>query len=104
MLSQYRSRDGLLDVSGDFDGDRQNDLVVQDTPGEVSVYLCRNAGFERKAAARIPLRQDMDFAVTDVDRDGRADIVLNSASLIADPVGRSRPAHARVLLSRGAIQ
>ena len=68
----------LFDITGDFDADGYADFVVRDRPGRVSVYLSRNGKIRRSPDISLAIPDDRDFAVADVDGDGRSDIVFQN--------------------------
>jgi hypothetical protein len=74
---------GMLNLTGDFDGDARLDLVVRDQPGRIAVHLQREGGFSARPDATIPMDFDTPFFVADVNRDGRADIALLWANVAA---------------------
>lgn len=89
---------GLVNLTGDFDGDGKLDLAVRDQPGRVAIHLQRDGRFAGTPDAVIPLEYDTPFHVADVNGDGRADVVVlwaDSAAPRAEPVTRAH-------FSRGA--
>ncbi len=76
MFSRYRAGK-LVDVSGDFDGDGSRDLVVQDRIDRLSVHLVRDWIFRSTPDAVLSIDRAAQFAVADVNDDGRSDIVLH---------------------------
>jgi len=82
-LQFERYRNGrLVSLQGDFDGDGWRDLLVRETPTTVAVYLTREGRFPDRPDLRIDLFADEDFAIADVNGNGRSDIVLTA------PAGR----------------
>lgn len=66
----------LLDVTGDYDGDGRRDLLVQDRPDRLSVYLSTPNGFGTIPETAIAVERNARFAVCDVNGDGRSDIAV----------------------------
>ena len=54
---------GLLDISGDINGDGWNDVVVQDRPNRVAVYLSDGRRIQSKPDAAIPIKWPWWFEV-----------------------------------------
>lgn len=79
-LFQRYQRALLVNLCGDFNGDGYKDLVVQDRPDRLVVFLAAGFDFPNIPDCRIPLELDATFAVADVNLDGRADVVLKAAS------------------------
>lgn len=61
---------------GDFDGDRREELAVLDGEGELSIWRWYGWGFEE--IARSAVSRFERVAAQDLDRDGRAELVLQS--------------------------
>lgn len=75
MFSEYQNG-GLIDVTGDVDGDGKHDLVVRTHPDQLSIFLNDNLAFNEKPDRRLPIPREARFRVADVDGDGRSDIVI----------------------------
>jgi hypothetical protein len=77
-LRRYQAG-GLVNLSGDFNGDRRNDLAVRDEPGRIAIYLARDNAYGKAPDAIIPLAFDVPFVVDDLNDDGRSDLITLSA-------------------------
>ncbi len=66
----------LIDLTGDFNGDRRHDLLVQDRIDRLAVYLSNSSGFGTAVDATIAVEPNARFAACDVDGDGRSDVVV----------------------------
>ncbi|HNR33348.1 MAG TPA: VCBS repeat-containing protein [Candidatus Hydrogenedentes bacterium] len=77
---QRRHRAGLLNLSGDFNGDGYKDLVVQDRSDRLAVFLSRGFSLPESPDVLIPLEFDATFAVADVNLDGRSDVIVRATS------------------------
>lgn len=67
----------LTSTHGDFDGDGRADIVIWDTPHRVSVFFNHEGIFERNADTTIPVSSGYErVCATDVDADGKTDVVL----------------------------
>jgi len=88
----------LVNLTGDFNGDGLRDLTLRTQPDEVAVYLNSGMSFTKRPDATISLTPDARFAVTDVDGDGRSDIVVAE-----ERAGLSSP-HVTVHFSAGAAR
>ncbi|MCX5758458.1 MAG: VCBS repeat-containing protein, partial [Candidatus Hydrogenedentes bacterium] len=64
------------DLTGDFNGDRRHDLLVQDRIDRLAIYLSGSSGFGTVADATIAVEPNARFAACDVDGDGRSDVVV----------------------------
>lgn len=74
MFRRYRAAE-LVDVTGDFNGDGARDVLLQDQPGSLAVYFNTGSGFAGNPDVTLALGAQARFGVTDVDGDGRSDIV-----------------------------
>lgn len=95
MFLRYQAGE-LIDLTGDFNGDGYRDLLVRDRPERLALHLGGARGFARTPTTTIPVRREWRFAVDDVDRDGRSDIVVHWSDA-ERPDGGER---CRVLLTR----
>ncbi|GMV91368.1 MAG: hypothetical protein AMXMBFR82_11460 [Candidatus Hydrogenedentota bacterium] len=75
MQQRYTSG-RLFDYRGDFDGDGRNDVLVQERPTRLSVYLMTDSGLSGKPYATVDSTEITDFGVCDLDGDGRSDLVV----------------------------
>jgi hypothetical protein len=74
MYGRYQTG-ALVNVAGDFDGDGRRDMAVRDQAGRVAVWLARGWAFSPSPDAVVRIDPAADFAVTDVNGDGRSDII-----------------------------
>lgn len=72
---------GLINLTGDFDGDGLRDLAVRDQPDRIAIHLQRDGRFANSPDAVITLQYDTPFFVADINGDGRDDVMM----LWADP-------------------
>lgn len=63
-------------AAGDFNGDRYHDVVLRKTPGQLAVYLASGFHYPLHPDAIIPLPADGTFSVSDINRDGKSDLVF----------------------------
>lgn len=92
---RYR-RGALLSLSGDFNGDGYRDLLVQDRPGRLSVFLAAGYSYSGTPDAVIAAEPNCLFGAADVNGDGRSDIVMRwTPAQAAKNVERSRVYFAR---------
>ena len=75
MFERYQGGK-LLNVTGDFNHDTINDLLVQTSPDTLSLYLCDGTAFSANPYYTIPVKPYETFQVLDLNRDGFSDIVL----------------------------
>lgn len=75
MFKRYKEGN-LVNVTGDFNEDGLKDLVVQDAPTRLSIYINRNNKFQIRPDHRLPIREDWYFGVADLDSDGRSDVIV----------------------------
>ena len=94
-FKRYQSME-LFDITGDFNGDGRRDLVVEDRPNRLAVYLNRNKTFPKQPDAIIPIENDASFGLADVDGDGRTDLVVRRQDASSDALAM----RSRVYLSR----
>lgn len=67
----------LASPQGDFNGDGRADLVVWDNPNQLAVYVNHDGVFHATPDITLDVAGKLDrLVVTDVDLDGRSDIVL----------------------------
>jgi len=77
MLDRYQSG-ALVNITGDFNGDGYKDLVVRSETARIDVFLARGwDGFEKSPAGSITISANGNFAVSDLNQDGLADILLH---------------------------
>lgn len=75
MFERYKTGK-LLNFTGDFNGDGQNDLLIQETPKRLAVYLNKSNRFQQKPDHLLPIPERWLFGVADIDIDGRSDVLL----------------------------
>jgi hypothetical protein len=81
MLEMYL-QGGLVNVTGDINGDGLRDLLIHDRARRLTVLLNTGAGFNSRAAATIALDGPTRYGVLDVNGDGLSDVILR------DPIMR----------------
>lgn len=72
---RYR-RGALVSLAGDFNGDRYRDLLVQDKPGRLAVFLAAGYSFSDTPDAIVAAEPNCLMGAADVNGDGRSDIVI----------------------------
>lgn len=70
----------LMDLTGDFNGDGQNDLLLRQKPGEVCLYFHRGGRFSRRPDIVLPNPQERLVRVADINADGFSDVILTDHS------------------------
>lgn len=73
-LLEYQ-RGNLLNVTGDFDGDKRRDVAAFARPDGMDIHLNQGTAFAHRPDAVIPMPANADFDVLDADGDGASDIV-----------------------------
>jgi len=89
LFTRYQAG-GLFDLTGDFNGDGYRDVLLQEGPERLSVYLARGLGFLSRPDARPPIPESARFNVADVNGDGKSDIVLSWVSPAGQVTGVER--------------
>lgn len=77
MFQRYQ-RAALVNLSGDLNNDGYKDLVVQDRPDRLAVFLAAGYDFPDAPSCVIPFEFEATFAVADVNLDGYADVILRA--------------------------
>jgi hypothetical protein len=75
MFQRYQANE-LINWTGDFNGDDYLDLAVQINAKELAVFLAAGFSLSKTPDALLPVPYTMPFAVTDVNGDGRDDIIV----------------------------
>ncbi len=80
-LNWGRRRDfeRFVDLSGDFDGDGDKDLLFRDRSNRVSVYsfISRQVGFEKEPGLYFDYKEPIQwFKIVDLNNDGVSDLVM----------------------------
>lgn len=97
MFDRYLAAE-LCNITGDFNGDGYRDLVVQDRPGRLAVYLSTGRRFRTKPDVTIGIRENARFAVVDLNGNSQSDlVVVNWTSLH----GQGRQEHSWVFFAQG---
>ncbi len=95
LFTEYQNG-GLINITGDLNGDRKRDLVLRTHPDRLSIYLNEDLSFPRAPSRTLDIAPGARFGVADVDGDALSDIVVyREASLES---GASR--HTLVYFSR----
>ena len=90
-LFQRYERGALTSLSGDYNGDGYRDLLVQDRPGRLAVYLAAGYAFPDIPDAVLPAEAQCRFHAFDVNGDGRSDVVMQwTPTGTAEPFERCR--------------
>ena len=74
LFLRYQTGD-LFTIAGDFDGDGNRDLLVQDRPDSLAIHRFREGRISPEPDIRIDSDADRKFAVADINGDGRSDII-----------------------------
>jgi hypothetical protein len=64
------------DITGDFNADGWNDVIIEHTPDELGIYLYADGAFSDKADYVVKIPEYASFLLADLDNDGRSDILL----------------------------
>lgn len=91
-----RSYGDTCSLRGDFDGDKRCDLLVERSSDELAIHLFEGDSFGTTPKAVLALNDEEDYAISDLDGDGRSDIILTMVDYTRDEPTR----HSRVFLSR----
>jgi hypothetical protein len=75
----------VFDLLGDLNGDGFRDLLVQDQPTRLVVFLGGATSFSSRPDATLPMDEDARFVTADVNGDGKSDIILYEWALNQDP-------------------
>jgi hypothetical protein len=76
----------LVDLTGDFNGDNRKDLVISKEPGMLSVYLLEGAAYPATPTTRKAYDASRTFVATDINADGRSDLVFRATAPDRPPV------------------
>lgn len=95
MFRRYQAGE-LVNMTGDFNGDGFRDTLVRDRSDRLVLFLLRDGEFPARPAGDLEIQPEWQFAVTDVDGDGRSDVVIRGI----DPVDRNGLGQTRVYLTR----
>lgn len=80
MFERYQAGK-LVNATGDFNGDKINDLVVQTRIDTLSLYLSTPTGYESDPSTQIPIEEFETFHIHDVNQDGTADILFEGVPI-----------------------
>jgi len=101
MYSRYQSG-VLVNVSGDFDGDGRRDIAVRDRADRVAVWLAHGPLFSSTPDLVVPIEPASEYAVADLNGDGRSDIIeTQPPSLAVEKNGRTTRVHLSVSAAGG---
>ena len=78
MFQRYQAGK-LLNLTGDFNGDDRNDLLVQTSERELSLYFAQEDSFPKTPDHTIPIEPHETFHVLDLNQDGISDILLQGS-------------------------
>jgi hypothetical protein len=71
---------GLFSLDGDFDGDGIRDAVIHDRPDRITIRRGAPSGISSEVLATLPASAQRQFAIVDIDGDGRSDLLLSGGS------------------------
>jgi len=95
MFRRYQAGE-LVNMTGDFNGDGFRDALVRDRSDRLVLFLLGNGEFPARPAGDLEVQPEWQFAVTDVDGDGRSDVVIRRI----DPEDGDDLGQTRVFLTR----
>lgn len=95
LFEDYRSG-ARLSLAGDFDGDGWRDLVVRRDANKLDIYLTREESFAAGPDHTLDIFADEQFAITDLNENGKSDLVF-----YVPGQGGATAARARVFFARG---
>ncbi len=72
---------GTFSIAGDFNGDRFHDAAVKEAPDRLAVYLASGFSYPSKPNVTLQVPPNARFCVTDVNGDGKSDIILQWTEL-----------------------
>ncbi len=75
LFTEYQNG-GLINLTGDVNGDGKLDLVARTRPDRLSIFLSENLAFSKTPDRTVDIPHDARFAVADIDGDGRSDIAV----------------------------
>ena len=81
LFTEYQNG-GLINITGDLNGDNKRDLVVRTHPERLSIYLNEGLAFSKTPSRMLDIAPDARFGVADVDGDSLSDIVVYRQSTL----------------------
>ena len=84
---------GLINITGDLNGDGRRDLVVRTHPGRLGIYLNEDLAFPKAPSRTLDIAPGARFGVADVDGDALSDIVVYSEASLESGTSRHTVVH-----------
>lgn len=97
MFQRYQAGK-LVNLTGDFNRDGQNDLVVQTRPDELALFLHNGHELDAKPALVLPIEDYETFHVLDLNGDNVSDILFQGTPI--DDIQTRNPTRALLFRAR----